>query len=103
PVPTSGLDIRTCLRRAESLEECRYVGPRTVSGLEAAYRKLAREDPGIATLDLDRLVCPYLPICDPVVEGTLVKSDTYHLTPTFAESLAPTIERLLRDRGVLPR
>ena len=56
----------------------------------------------VVTLDLDRLVCPYLPICDPVIRGRIVRADDDgHLSVDFANSLAGPIADLLRQNGVL--
>jgi hypothetical protein len=48
-------------------------------------------------------VCPYLPICDPVVGGVVVKWDGQHLTTRFARALAGPVTTYLRDNGLIPR
>ena len=53
------------------------------------------------SLDLDHLVCPFLPICDPIVDHQVVQIDGSHLTSTFATSLAPVIEDYLTSVGLL--
>ena len=45
------------------------------------------------SIDFDRQVCPYLPICDPVVDGMVVHHDDNHLTVTFADTLLGPFER----------
>jgi hypothetical protein len=55
----------------------------------------------VVAADFDRLVCPFLPICDPVVNGEIVKSDGTHLTARFAESIAPEISTYLVDSGLV--
>jgi hypothetical protein len=55
------------------------------------------------TLDLDRLVCPYLPICDPIINGQVAKFDWSHITPAFARTLAPSVLSDLQSNGILPR
>lgn len=57
--------------------------------------------PGRRIYDLDRLVCPYLPICDPIVNRMVVRADESHLTPEFAVSLWPAIEDHLTNNGIL--
>ena len=52
--------------------------------------------------DFDRLVCPFLPICDPVVNGALVKLDQSHITLKFARSIAPAVDEYLKQAGVIP-
>jgi hypothetical protein len=53
------------------------------------------------SLDLDRLACPRFPVCDPVVNGIIVRRDHTHLTGTYARALTTSLEALLRDRHIL--
>ena len=103
PLPVSSLkdNPETCLSKAKFLEECRYVSHVDPTPEEQIYRDLARADPGVVSVDLDRSVCPYLPICDPVVHGLVVKRDDTHETVTFADTLRAPLERVLIDNGVL--
>jgi hypothetical protein len=55
------------------------------------------------SLDLDHLVCPYLPICDPVVDNQIVKIDETHLTAKFGKAIAPSIDSYLKDNGLIDR
>jgi hypothetical protein len=105
PVPASSKDDdpEKCLSKAKFLEQCRYVAHLGPTGEETIYRDLAAADSGVVSVDLDRLVCPYLPICDPVVRGLVVKRDDTHLTRTFAVSLLEPFQRILVTAGVLPR
>jgi hypothetical protein len=105
PVPASSKDDdpEKCLSKAKFLEQCRYVAHLGPTGEETIYRDLAAADSGVVSVDLDRLVCPYLPICDPVVRGLVVKRDDTHLTRTFAISLLDPLRRILVTAGVLPR
>ena len=75
----------------------------TPDPIERDYRQLARRDSGVTSVDLDRLVCPYLPICDPIVDGQIVKWDPTHLTVAFARSIAPQLDAYLTQTGVLPK
>ena len=54
------------------------------------------------SIDLDRLVCPDLPTCDPVVDDKVVMYDSNHLATGFAATLADDLEALLMDAGALP-
>jgi len=45
-------------------------------------------------------VCPYLPICDPVIDGIVVKFDRQHLTAQFATRIADPIDAVLTRSGV---
>jgi peptidoglycan/LPS O-acetylase OafA/YrhL len=102
PVPVSKRedDPEKCLSKAKFLEQCRYVATVGPTGEEKIYRDLAAADAGVVSVDLDRLVCPYLPICDPVVRGLVVKRDDTHLTRTFANSLLDPFSRILVTAGV---
>ena len=67
----------------------------------AEFRRLDQEDEGVWSLDLDRDICPFLPICDPIVQGVPVRLDGSHLSASFAEQLAGPLEAFLVDNGVL--
>ena len=101
PIPFAPKDPLDCLSKAKVTEECSYVVPAKPDALELFYRQLAKQDDGVRVLDLDRVVCPYLPICDPVVNGVIVKWDTSHLTVDFAKSIAPQVDAYLKQSGAL--
>ena len=103
PIPRAPINPRDCLSQAKVLEECRYVARRgEARDVDAAYRQLARRNAGVFSADFDRLVCPFLPICDPVIGGRIVKWDSSHLTVAFAQSLAPQVDAYLKQTGVIP-
>jgi hypothetical protein len=64
---------RGCLKTARFLEDCRFVASTTPTFLERIYGKLAHE-PGVRSANFNHIVCPYFPICDPVVAGHIVAS-----------------------------
>lgn len=104
PVPLSSDrdDPLTCLSEAEFLEECRFVSRSEPTNVELVYREVATAHPGdVFSIDLDREVCPYLPICDPIVRNLIVRWDPQHLTARFATTLAEPLERLLAAPGLL--
>jgi hypothetical protein len=103
PAPLTDLDPLQCLSSGHAVEECRYVTMPDPTPLERFYRQLAAKYDDVVSLDVDRLVCPYLPICDPVVNGVVVRWDPGHLTQTFARALGPAIGVTLRKQGVLTR
>jgi hypothetical protein len=45
-------------------------------------------------------VCPFLPICDPVVDGSIVKRDPSHLKVLYALKLVPQVEMYLKSYGL---
>jgi hypothetical protein len=55
----------------------------------------------IWSVDLDHVVCPRLPTCDPVADGIIAKRYSDHITGTFAAHIADPVEAILRQDGVL--
>ena len=103
PEPADNTNPLDCLARAKTLEACRYVAATGPTALESLERRLAGDSDHIWAADFDRLVCPFLPICDPVVNGIIVKWDGAHLTKRFSESLAGDITAYLKDNGLIDR
>jgi peptidoglycan/LPS O-acetylase OafA/YrhL len=106
PIPQapSGMNPLACLSKAKILEQCRYVVKgNSPTWMESYERELAAQSPRIETADFDRLVCPWLPICDPVVDGIIVKWDGLHLSKRYAEHLAGPITAYLQEHRLLPR
>jgi len=104
PLPTApgAFNPFTCLSGATYLEECRYVAIGASTILEKYFRSIANGR-DVYSLNLDRVVCPYLPICDPIVAGIVVKKDPQHITSEFSRAMATPIETLLVDDGILSR
>jgi peptidoglycan/LPS O-acetylase OafA/YrhL len=103
PIPLAPFDPLDCLSKAKVIEECRYVDNAGPDPIERFFRQLAQRDANMWSADFDRLVCPFLPICDPVVNGQIVKWDATHLTSRFARSIAPRIDAYLKESGLIPR
>jgi hypothetical protein len=102
PIAPASFDPLVCISKAKVVQECRYVAQYPQPDpLELYYRLLAKQDHGVFSADFDRLVCPFLPICDPIVNGQIVKLDATHLTPKFVKSLAPAIETYMKQVGLL--
>jgi hypothetical protein len=100
PVTVAPFDTINCLSGADSLEACRFVANMQPTELERSLRRIA-DGERVFSIDIDRLVCPYLPICDPLVGGVVVRSDNSHISLRFAESIAGPLEDLLVRQGVL--
>lgn len=101
PLAPETFDPRTCLSGATYLDECRYVADQGMGAQETADRAVAAEHPGrVVSIDVDKLVCPYLPICDPLVKGTMVKHDSGHLTAKYTEQIAAALDEELRSRQI---
>lgn len=105
PTPLVGPahDPLTCLSGATSLAACRFVASAGPLGEERTIRSVAAHDRGVVPVDLDPMVCPYLPTCDPVVDGLIVRADSNHLTVTYAKSIADQVDRVLEGNGVWGR
>ena len=101
--PSNSFDPFTCLYNATVLEQCRYTADPSPSPTEHLYRQLAKHDPKIHSLDLDRAVCPLLPVCDPLIDGVIVKIDPTHLTTKFSRALAPEVDTYLKSVGLIPQ
>jgi hypothetical protein len=102
PIPQGpqGYDPLGCLSTARFLDQCRFVASAQPSPTELHYRALARSSKHVFDLDIDRLACPYLPICDPMVDGKIVWYDLSHLSIAYSRTLADPIRRLLTADGI---
>ncbi len=80
PLPFGDFDPTICLSGASDVGQCAYEVPATTFPTETTYRKEADERPdAVFDVDYDRIACPYLPVCLPVVDGRLVFRNQYHL------------------------
>jgi hypothetical protein len=102
PIPPTAKEPITCLSAGTDPSKCSFRATPGPLPMTQYFRGLARSDAKITTLDLDRLECPRLPICDSVVNDMIVWRGGSHITATFARSLWEPIDRLLHDQGVLP-
>jgi peptidoglycan/LPS O-acetylase OafA/YrhL len=90
----------SCLSKAKYLEECRFVTEAKPAALELHYRALRRADSHVWSVDIDSLVCPYKPICDPVVRGHIAWYDLSHLSLDFAATLTDPIATYFADNRI---
>jgi len=101
PIPIDRVNPLDCLSKATYLEQCRYVASAEPDRLDLYFQELAKRDRNVWSIDLDRVVCPFLPICDPIVNGQIVKWDPTHLTVNFARSIAPQLNQYLQQNNVI--
>ncbi|MFN8017164.1 MAG: hypothetical protein U0P45_03480 [Acidimicrobiales bacterium] len=92
-----------CLQRATYLEECRYVVDTQPSPVDRLYRAEARRRDDVEVATFDRLVCPYLPICDPLVDGRVVRFDYQHIATAYSASLGDELDAWFRAADLLHR
>ena len=90
-----------CMAEATFVEECRFVVPTQPTWYEAFKRGLAEDDPQLTVVDIGPLICPFRPICDPIIDGQVVWWNEAHITRRFSETLAPGLADELRAQGVL--
>jgi peptidoglycan/LPS O-acetylase OafA/YrhL len=98
PWPSLKFDQRDCLARATFDEQCRARAAGK-SRSERAIEAVAAKDGRVVTVDLDRVVCPQLPVCDPVVNGVVAHRDQDHLTLDFAKAIEPALDERLSAAG----
>ncbi len=102
PIAPGAFNPFTCLSGARFLEDCRYVATSRPTPLQRFYGGRA-DGAHVWAINIDRLVCPYFPICDPIVDGKVVKKDPQHLTAEYARYIAPSLDDLLVRQGILSR
>jgi peptidoglycan/LPS O-acetylase OafA/YrhL len=100
PVPSADVDPFVCLTKAKVLESCRFVADPSPSPLDRIYRDVADERT-VYEANFDQLLCPFMPICDPVENGTIVRIDNQHITPKFSTSLAGPIADFLQRNSLI--
>lgn len=98
------IGIRDLPRRSESVPDC--LGSRNPEEcVESAYRTQKRVDPtqeldhvpdNVTFVDLTGNVCPDGE-CPAVLGNVMVYSDATHMTATFSRTLAPVLEKELRQ------
>jgi hypothetical protein len=102
PISTEAENPLNCLSSASTVDQCVYEANTARTPLEQYYASAAV--PGaVWSFDLDRVVCPRLPKCDPVVNGIITKRDSDHITATYAAAIADQVDARLKAAGLLPR
>jgi peptidoglycan/LPS O-acetylase OafA/YrhL len=103
PMPASAVDVDPlrCLADAAVVEECRFVAAPGPGWYETFLREQAAANPLVRSADLDRLACPFLPICDPIVGDVAVWWDGQHLTTRYSRTLADPLATYLRTNGLI--
>ena len=84
-----------------SFEECRYVAPPGDGAMERFYQRVTKERDDVEVINLDQAVCPFLPICDPVVGGLVVRWDHQHIAVAYSATLGDDLAVRLRSVGLL--
>jgi len=84
----------------ENLKECAVDRSEAMKSSGTQALQTAAETSGVDTVDMaDALCSPES--CAPVVGGVIVWRDSHHITATYAETLAGSLERQLRENSSL--
>jgi peptidoglycan/LPS O-acetylase OafA/YrhL len=105
PIPTTNQahDPYVCLTKSKFLEACRFVANTVPPPPIRLIYGHVDDNTRVFAVNIDKLVCPYMPICDPIVDGLVVRHDYEHITPAFSLSLAPALTALLQNEALIPR
>ncbi len=101
PSPPTPFDPLSCLSGGGSQAACGFRASTAPTGLARYFRQAAARDPSVKRIDLDRLVCPGRPWCDPIIREIIVWRDTAHLTATYSRSLTDAVIAILRAQHVV--
>jgi hypothetical protein len=75
-------DPLSCLSAAHDQSECEKVQSEQLEQLDSYYLTAAAEDPSVATVDVNRIMCPGFPLCAAVLDGLPVWRDGKHYLPS---------------------
>lgn len=78
-----GLEPISCLAEGGSVIDCSWLTPLGPAPDEVLLRSLAEEDDLVASLDLDPVACPELPLCAPYLDDQFVYRDGHHVQPDW--------------------
>jgi hypothetical protein len=100
PVESYGEPL-DCLAKARRTSMCRVPVLPLTGVLDALYRTEAATNPAVEDLNLNPIVCPTGPICEPVSRGVPVWRDRLHYTPRVLVRHRAEIWRAIEETGVL--
>jgi len=101
PYTTNKVGPRACLEHVRFVEQCRFRPGKPTSQL-VLLEKIAKTDPAVDIIHTDRMVCPLLTVCDPVIDGKVVWADPQHLTLSFAKTMTDRVTDALALLDVIP-
>jgi peptidoglycan/LPS O-acetylase OafA/YrhL len=100
PLAAASADPLSCLSAGTPSSRCEYDANRAATPFERFLRATANHS-DVWAVDVDRLACPRLPVCDPVVNDVIVKRDWSHLTATYSRTLAGPLFAILHRQHLL--
>ena len=99
--PRPSFDVPECIAEHEdNLTEC--AADRSEAMNSSGYEGMlsAAEAAEVDTVDMSDALCSS-EACAPVVGGVIVWRDSHHITATYAETLARSLERELQENSAL--
>jgi peptidoglycan/LPS O-acetylase OafA/YrhL len=83
PIAKKSFNPLECLSEGGTVSACAFTSqPREQLVLEAQH-ELAGSFDNVFQVNLNRTVCPKLPLCEPFIDGYVVRRDRSHVTATF--------------------
>jgi hypothetical protein len=93
----SSFDPLVCLSRVTYAAQCDVPAPARPPFSDRMYTQAARQIPRVSVLDINRVVCPTLPVCPALIGRTPVWRNFNHYNPAILvqdeEQIWPLIER----------
>ena len=80
PLSFGPKDPTICVSGASTVGDCAYEANAEPFPTERTYRDAADARDDVWVVDADRMACPYLPVCLPMVDGALVFQNQFHLS-----------------------
>ena len=94
-------DPLECLATARRIEHCRVPVQPATGLLDSLYRTAAAQWADVVTLDINPIMCPAAPVCDPLLGRTPVWRDVRHYSPAAIHQQRHEIWEAVRRTGVL--
>ena len=101
PVPLTRSDVTNCLSGATTQQQCTFSASPGPLPTEVALRHLDLRNSNMASINIDALACPQLPLCLPIVDGIIVRRDAHHFTGTYSAHIAPALASQMEGTGLL--
>ena len=99
PLPYDTTDPTECLSGAATVGACAYRANAQPFPTELLYRDEAAHRSDVFDIDADRLACPYLPVCVPMIDGELVFRNQFHISNAWFLDHADDWWQLLQATG----
>ncbi|MDF1602641.1 acyltransferase family protein [Nocardioides sp. YIM 152315] len=90
-----------CLASATDLAQCRVPVPIESPPTDGFYQAAAATDPGVFTVNVNPIMCPAAPVCDPMTGEVPVWKDRKHYAPKALDLHRDEIWQAMLDSGAL--